>query len=192
MQKDLISSIRQYIDQVVNFQKQGVFVADFSKGYYLSAKYETNKLEKLFLLEVPRCRSVIIKELNKNISNNQKSHLLHLLGWSKEYKKVPNLLLLYVDDRNTSVSNAAMRSLFPMVASGKFKIPIRQVIPLIYRRSPYVKNKSLGLLAFIKDKNQLNELKKELDIEYIKKLAKHKKQMISVPANMLLNSLNIE
>ena len=189
MEKDLILSVREYLKLVMAFQKQGIFVADFSLGYYVSSFPETMKYEEFFIREVPKNKLQIVKELNKNISVIQKTYLLHLLGWSKDYKEIPNFLLKYIDNGNTRISNAAMRSLFPMVASGKFKPPLHLVVPLIYRRSPYVKNKSLGILAYIKNINLRKKLKKELDINYLKKLSRHKKQMVNIPATMLLKSM---
>lgn len=177
----LISKSTKYTKLVIASQKKGKFTSNYSKGYYLSNLPEIRQLENLFLQEVPNQKNHLISKIKKgeNISS-----ILQLLGWSKDYKIIPNLLLKYISHHNVSVSNSAMRALFPMVASGKYKLNENLIIPLIYKRSKYVKNKALGLLAF-----SGANLDKKIDKAYIEKLSNHQEPMVSGPAQMLLENL---
>ena len=179
-----LSEIDEYLKKVESLQKKGLFSADFLEGYYLSKDKKLRKTEEDFLETIPKIKNFIINTAKKEKNKKKLSLLLHLLGWSKDYKKTPSFLMGYIDYDNVSIGNAAMRSLFPMVASGKFAPKIKKINNLTYKRSKYVKNKSLGILAFIK-----KDIKYHVDKKYIEKLVKSKIEMVRGPAKMVLDRL---
>ncbi|MFA5173311.1 MAG: hypothetical protein WC435_02860 [Candidatus Paceibacterota bacterium] len=142
------------------------------------------EVEENFLKTIPAIKNLIVSAAKKEKNNKKLSLFLHLLGWSKDYKKIPMFLMNFIDYDNVSVSNASMRSLFPMVASGKFIPEIKRINNLTYKRSKYVKNKSLGILAFVK-----TDIKSLVNKKRIKKLAESKVEMVMEPAKMVLDKL---
>lgn len=179
-----LTKIDKYLKEVESLQKRGVFFADFSKGYYLSKDEKLRKTEKYFLKVIPIIKNLIISAAKKEKNSKKLSLFLHLLGWSKDYKRIPAFLMNFIDYNKTSVSNAAMRSLFPMVASGKFIPEVKRINDLIYKRSKYVKNKSLGILAFVKA-----DIRSLVNKKRIEKLTESKVEMVREPAKMVLKRL---
>ena len=158
----------------------------YDKGYYWSEVKEMQDIEKKFLKYLTSNLDKIIYTLNKEQSIETKTYLLHLLGWSNEYKEIPIILASFFDSKNISIVNAAARALFPMIASGKTKLPLDETYKLLKKRNKYLKNKALGLLAFSSAKD-LEEIKKVFSKKYIDKLTMSKESIVSSPAKMLLN-----
>lgn len=76
-----------------------------------------------------------------------------------------------------------------MVVAEVYKISPAIIQKLLYSKSLVVKNKILGLLAFMPETDILHNLSDD-DIFYIKKLVKHKnKPLIALPAEMVVDRL---
>lgn len=189
--KSIYPKVKTYLKLLLSYQAKlnQDLVMTYDRGYWwcLSDKV-LNKFEKEFL-KIGLKTTLLIEELATTKSIENKILLLHLLGWANDRMKAGDTLINYVDSKNNELANASLRALFPMVVSGVYKIDSFLIKKLLYSRSVIVRNKILGLLAFMFEVDILRELNND-DISYIKKLTKHKnKSLVATPANMVLNKL---
>ncbi|MEX0909854.1 MAG: hypothetical protein WDZ75_01005 [Candidatus Paceibacterota bacterium] len=156
----------------------------FHLGYYWSDNKELRRLEGLFLETVSQNKDQILALLQEERSARIRSQLVHLLGWAEEYEEAPQVLISHFDEKSIDVANAAARALFPMAASGKVPLPTEEVLMLLDRRSKYLKNKALGLIALCPD-TEKDKIIKFLDVSRIERLSRHKESIVRKPAKML-------
>lgn len=189
--KLIYPKVKTYFELLLLYQarlNQGL-VMTYDRGYWwcLSDKV-LNKFEREFL-KIGLNTSILIEELAVMDDGENKVFLLHLLGWASNKSKAGDTLMEYVESKNNKYANASLRALFPMVVSKMYKIDSFLVRRLLYSRSIMVRNKILGLLAFMSEVDILSELNSD-DISYIKKLTKHKnKSLIATPAKMVIDKL---
>ena len=185
------TKIKAYLDLLLVYQNnlnEGL-VMTYDKGYWwCTSDKALNQYEKYFL-KIGNQTELIITELTSATDIENKTQLLHLLGWAVDKKLAGDVLVQYISSKNTNYANAALRSLFPMVVAGHYSLDHKLVRELLYSRHLVVKNKILGLLAFLPE-GENNKILKLSDVVYIKKLTKHKnKPLIATPAQMVVGRL---
>lgn len=190
--KSIYPKLKTYFELLLLYQAKlnQDLVMTYDRGYWwcLSDKV-LNKFEKEFLKVGIRTDAIAEELLAMKHDDKNKIFLIHLLGWANDKSKAGDILIKYVTSKNNELANAALRALFPMVVSGVYKIDCSLIRKLLYSKSLMVRNKILGLLAFMSDVSILNELSSD-DIFYIKKLTKHKnKSLIAEPAKMIVGKL---
>lgn len=177
--------IKNYFSLVdVHYKQKGAQIT-FQKGYWWTDdNIEMQSLEKSFILygtdEVQ-----LLNTHKKARTSKERSNILHLMGWSPHIDSVAPILVQNLSDPSVVVSNAAARSLFPLVVSKKYKLDVSHVITLLHRRSKYHKNKSLGLLLYWPCKEDLLSLSNE-ELLYIKKQRASNNLMYAPIAQMVL------
>lgn len=186
------SDMKAYLDLLLVYQNklnEGL-VMTYDKGYWWCVSDKKLARYEQKFLDIASQTKVIIDELERVADLDKKTHLLHLLGWAGDMKMAGEMLVQHVTSRNSDHANAALRSLFPLVVTGKYKLNKRLIHDLLYARPLVVKNKVLGLLAFL-PQDQISSLVNNDDVLYIKQLAKHRnKPIIATPAQMVLGRLS--
>lgn len=185
------TKIKAYLDLLLIYQEklnEGL-VMTFDKGYWwCTSDKALNQYEKYFL-KIGNQTDLIITELTSATDIENKTQLLHLLGWASDKKMAGDVLVQYISSKNINHANASLRSLFPMVVAGQYPLDYKLVRELLHSRHLVVKNKILGLLAFLPE-IEMNKILKSSDLAYIKKLTKHKnKPLIATPAQMVIGRL---
>lgn len=162
-------------------------VMTFDRGYWwCTSDKKLNKLEQHFL-EVGLDTDRLLTELEKSIDDKETTLLLHLLGWANDKSKAGNFLEQYVSAKNPDIANAALRSLFPLVVNELYELDSSFIHKLLYSRSLLVKNKILGLLAFM-PKEKLEKILTVEDKVYIKHLTKHRNKALAAKlAELVVN-----
>lgn len=189
--KPILPKVKAYFELLLLYQKRlnQDLVMTYDRGYWWCTSDQTlNKFEKEFL-KVGLETDLIIKELKTCIDDKDKTFFIHLLGWASDKSRSGEILVEYVESENSDYANASLRALFPMVVAEVYKISPAIIQKLLYSKSLVVKNKILGLLAFMPETDILHNLSDD-DIFYIKKLVKHKnKPLIALPAKMVVDRL---
>ncbi len=189
--KSVYPKVKAYFELMLSYQaklNEGL-VMTYDCGYWWCTSDKVlNKFEKEFL-KIGLNTNLIIEELIATNETENKVYLIHLLGWANDKLKAGDTLMEYVESKNSDFANASLRALFPIVVSGIYQIDSALIQRLLYSKSLIVKNKTLGLLAFMPQVDILNKLKND-DIFYIEKLTKHKnKPLIAIPAKMVITRL---
>ncbi len=184
--------IKEYLDVMLIYQANlnDGLVMTYDRGYWwCTSDKKLNEYEKDFL-EFGLDSEIIIEELLNTDNNEVQTNLLHLLGWVGDKKKAGDMLVGYIESEKDDQANASLRSLFPMIVAGQYKIDPKLIHKLLYSKTLVVKNKILGLIAFMSQKDMFQVLSSK-DILYIKKLVKHEnKPLIATPAQMVVDRLS--
>ncbi|GEM_PF-2261571 len=184
------TKIDEYFALLLPHQKElnKNLVMTYDRGYWwCTSSSVINAYEKEFL-NTGKNTDEIILSLYDADNSLRKSQLLHLLGWAEDTKLVGPILETYAQSKKHECANAALRALFPLVVTGKYKINALHINKLLYERSLLVKNKILGMLAFIPD-GTLKTILTQNDIKHIRNLTKHRKMIVSAPAKMVIERL---
>lgn len=188
--KHLNQQMSEYFKLLAPHQKEGNvhLKMSFSRGYWWCENdRKIQKYEREFL-SMAKEVEFWIRLLKRTRSPLSQQNILHLLGWAKERTLAGDTLSRYVFCDDVSVSNAALRALFPLVTTRKYSLDIKKVLALLHRPALLSKNKALGLLAFWPEKELWDFPPHEL--EYITKLSTHKNTLlISNPARMAVERI---
>lgn len=131
-------------------------------------------------MRVNKTDEQLVQVLEKTNNIEVQKDLLQLLGWAEPVGKYSDLLIKYLAHDDYRLRNAAARSLFPMLASGKVKCDPQIIFDLLHRETKYDKNKALGIILhsdWIKIPNA--------KLKYIQRLTQHEEKMISIPARRI-------
>lgn len=160
-------------------------VMTFDRGYWwCKSDVQLQKYEKDFLKKAKNFEAL---EQGLTATQNVRDTALavHLLGWSEEHGRVGVLLEKLATKEDGIIMNAALRALFPKVATGRYAIPMSTVHRALHNRSLSVKNKALGMLVSVSD-TVLESLLDDSDREYVHQLTSHRdKPRVAILAQML-------
>ena len=183
--EELIKQMKEYFELLDYSKDQKI---KWDKGYYWSGDKKLNEKEKYFVKNVCRHEKDIYKKLKQNPDSMDAIYLVSLLGWSKNTKQFIKFAPRLLSVKNHKLHNYVLRALFPILVCGHEKVKLEILLNVLKHKSPYCKNKVLGILSFMPlTKSDLNKLREI--ISDIKKYTHSKHKIVSGLAEILLNKL---
>lgn len=182
----LLQEVKTYL-KLVKLVKKNLAIT-WIRGYYWSKNKKLRKKEVAFLKAVPQYEKAMLRRLREDPYAKNILYYVTLLGWGKDIKTISQHLIRLFDVKSCKLHNYTARAIFPFVVTGKAKLAVTKVLELLDHRSPYCKNKALGILAFMpltkKDERQLRSHLIQFD-----GYTRSKKKIVARPAKILLKRL---
>lgn len=186
----LVEEMRKYL--AIRW-KEGVRVS-WKRGFYFPKDESLlQKLTLLFLKEVPEYEDLILKQFLADPFGEKAVYYVGLLGWGKKLIQHAETLIPFLWQRGGKheVHDAIMRVLFPLVVTRKLPMRISTILAVLTHKTEECKNKALVTFAFMplskKQKDHLRKYKAKFE-----KLALEKEEMISWPAKVVLERINLK